>query len=140
MLEIKILTRGEQFFDITQTIKDTLSQHLKTLPPDSRSGELFIHLPHTSAALFFMEGHEASAQHDVCEFLKNLAHKDLPFITHTTEGWDDSPSHMKALTAGSQIFLLVNDGKICLGQWQSIFLGEFRQGQKERTLWLRYRP
>ena len=70
-------------------------------------------------------------------YLKHLAPRNLPFITHTAEGPDDSPSHMKAITTGHSLQIIVNEGKLILGTWQGLYLTEFRDGVHSRKIHLK---
>tara|TARA_B100000886_G_C20365738_1_gene467235 strand:- start:44 stop:454 length:411 start_codon:yes stop_codon:yes gene_type:complete len=128
---IEVTTSGEQFYDITDKIRDI------SLVSD---GTLQLFLPHTSCALCISEAFDPSAISDVNEFMKNLAPRDLNFITHTAEGPDDSPSHMKSVLLQQSISIFVEEGKIVLGQWQGIYLAEFRDGQHLRKVYYKYIP
>ena len=81
-------TANEKFIDITKAIREINL---------SGDGTLHLFLPHTSCALAISEAHDPDAIRDVGEFMKNLAPRNLPFITHTAEGPDDSPSHMNSI-------------------------------------------
>lgn len=138
-IEIKIQTTGEKFQNITTLIQETLSNTIEQNRL-SDSGILFISCPHTSCALTINEAYEESAQLDMQSFLKHLAPRDLPFIVHTTEGPDDSPSHMKSMLLQQSLSLIVDHSKMLLGTWQGIYLAEFRDQKKTRSLYLKYSP
>ncbi len=101
-------------------------------------GILFIFIMHTSCALTISEDYDPSAKRDLERFFDHLAPRDLPFIEHTLEGPDDSPSHMKSALLHQHLALPVDNGKIQLGQWQGIFLAEFRDDQKTRKIHLKF--
>ncbi len=121
----QISTNGERFYDITQEIKNISIEG---------DGMLYLFLPHTSCALAISEAYDPSAISDVGQFFKHLAPRNLSFITHTAEGPDDSPSHMKSILLHQTLTLMVEDGQIKLGTWQGIYLAEFRDGQHERKV------
>ena len=79
-----------------------------------------------------MRGFDPDARIDMENFLQHLAPRNLSFITHTAEGPDDSPSHMKSILLNSGLQLFIDNGKLVLGQWQAIYLAEFRDGNHER--------
>ncbi len=131
-------TNGENFYNITDLIKKSLSSYLESLHQEKKSGLLCLFIPHTSCALTISEAFESSAIDDVKSFLKHIASRKLPFITHTTEGADDSPSHMKSILLQQSINLIVEKGEIILGTWQGIFLAEFRDDPKNRKIHLKF--
>lgn len=126
---LKIKTNGESFINITDQIK---SIEL------SGDGVLYLFLPHTSCALCISEAFDPDAISDVNLFMQQLAPRNLKFIKHKTEGPDDSPSHMKSILLHQTITLLVEQGKIILGQWQGVFLAEFRDGIHHREIFVKY--
>lgn len=132
MVEIKIETRGEQFYSITKEIESAIKI------PDNSNGVLTIYCPHTSCALTINENYDSSARKDMENFLKYLAPRNLAFIKHTAEGPDDSPSHMKSILLQNSIQLIVANGKIKLGTWQGVYLCEFRDAPHTRKIWLNY--
>jgi secondary thiamine-phosphate synthase enzyme len=132
--EFTVKTDGERFYSITDEI---LVQH-RLLNPEYASGSLLLYLPHTSCALCINENHEPSAMADMQNFLKHLAPLNLGFITHKTEGQDDSPSHMKSILLQTSLMFIVDKGKIILGEWQGIFLCEFRHAPKNRRVYLKF--
>ena len=71
-------------------------------------------------------------------FMKHLAPRNLNFITHTLEGPDDSPSHMKSILLQSSLAIPVDKGEIFLGRWQGLYLAEFRDQPKRREILLKF--
>ena len=131
-------TSGERFYNITQQVQSALDDLMKQSP--SPSGVLTLFNPHTSCALTINEAHDISAANDMENFLKHLAPRELPFITHTMEGSDDSPSHMKSILLQTSLQLIVEEGNLVLGTWQGIYLCEFRDAPKQRSLYLKFIP
>ena len=128
--EIEILTEGEKFYNITEQIQESLEA--------GKSGILVLYMPHTSCALTISEAFDPSAATDMQNFLRHLAPNNLAFIQHSSEGPDDSPSHMKSILLQQTLCLIVENGKLVLGKWQGIYLAEFRTGHKRRKLLLKF--
>lgn len=135
LLELSFQNHGERFYDITNEVKSSLNQ-INAL----NNGLLYLFCLHTSCALTISESFDPSAKNDLEEFLKNLAPRNAKFITHTTEGPDDSPSHMKSILLNQHICLPVVDGNLLLGTWQGIYLAEFRDAPHKRKIMLKYMP
>ena len=127
---LMIETSGEGFYEITDQVKRSVD--LKA------SGLLTLFIPHTSCALTINESFDPSAKKDMEEFLKHLAPRNLSFITHTAEGPDDSPSHMKSILLQNSLQFIVEGGEIVMGQWQGVYLCEFRDGGKSRELFVKF--
>tara|TARA_B100002051_G_C16610359_1_gene572809 strand:+ start:575 stop:1003 length:429 start_codon:yes stop_codon:yes gene_type:complete len=130
-------TSGEKFYDITSSLnsffKKEVTPHFK-----SNSGVLHLFLQHTSCALTISEAYDPSAKKDLESFMKHLAPRNLNFITHTLEGPDDSPSHMKSILLQSSLTVPINKGGIFLGKWQGLYLAEFRDEPKRREILLKF--
>jgi secondary thiamine-phosphate synthase enzyme len=135
-----ITTNGERFYNITSQIKNSLTILMEHSSSDASSGILHLFTGHTSCALTISESYDPSAAMDVVNFMKHIAPTDLPFITHTQEGIDDSPSHMKSVLLQQSIALIVDNNQLVLGRWQGIYLAEFRTGSKQRDILLKFQP
>ncbi|GAB4411205.1 MAG: secondary thiamine-phosphate synthase enzyme YjbQ [Bacteriovoracaceae bacterium] len=133
MKTVTIKTHGEQFYSITKVIEGALAELAH-----NENGVLYIYCPHTSCGLALNESFETTAVNDMQEFLKHLAPRNLKFITHTSEGPDDSPSHMKSLLIQNSLTIFVEQGRLKMGQWQGLYLCEFRDAPKERKMWLKF--
>ncbi len=89
---------------------------------------------HTSCSLVLMENADPSARHDLEAWLDRLVREDDPHFTHTLEGADDMPSHIKmALTRTSESVPFAN-GRLLLGTWQGIYLWEHRHAPHARNV------
>ncbi len=102
-----------------------------TLPPN---GVLHLFLQHTSAALAINENASPDVRHDMDRALERLVPEDPRFYTHTEEGPDDMPAHVKSVLCGNAVSIPIVDGKLALGRWQGIYLLEFRREAGPRTL------
>lgn len=89
---------------------------------------------HTSCSLIVFENADPSARADLEGWFNRLVPENDPGFTHTAEGADDMPSHLKmALTRTSET-VPVADGRLLLGTWQGVFLWEHRAAQHQREL------
>lgn len=131
--KLPIETGGERFYDITKEVHSSLKQNCS-----EQNGLLILFNPHTSCGLTINESYDPSARTDMEKFLKHLAPRNLAFIEHDDEGPDDSPSHMKSILLQNSLQLIVEDGQIQMGQWQGIYLCEFRDDPKLRNLKLKF--
>ena len=114
--------------DITQPVAQLVAE---TTRPE---GLCTLYIQHTSASLLIQENYDASARHDLELWLNRLVPESDPLYTHTLEGVDDMPAHIKsALTATSLAIPIINN-KLALGTWQGIFLWEHRHGARNRQI------
>lgn len=100
--------------------------------PQNAMLEVFIR--HTSAALTINENADPSVRVDLERSFDQLAPENQAFYTHTMEGPDDMPAHIKAALMGSSVRIPVVDGRPALGTWQGIYLCEFRNRAAGREL------
>ncbi len=124
---IELPAFGRGFHLITDVILDQLPK----LPV---SGILQIFIQHTSAGLSINENADPDVRHDFQLYFKHLAPENLPGIIHTDEGPDDMPAHVLASLMGSSVQIPIINGRLALGRWQGIFLGEFRTSRRKRTV------
>jgi secondary thiamine-phosphate synthase enzyme len=89
---------------------------------------------HTSASLTIQENADPSAQRDLENWLNRLVPEKNPVFTHTDEGPDDMPSHIKAALTSTTLSIPILDGRPALGTWQGIFLWEHRRSPKRRQI------
>ncbi len=93
-----------------------------------------IMVQHTSASLTIQENADPSARHDLERWLNRLVEEDDPLYTHTSEGPDDMPSHIKSALTATTLGIPVAEGRLALGTWQGIYLWEHRRHGRVRTL------
>lgn len=99
-----------------------------------RNGLVHVFCRHTSCSLVIMENADPSARRDLERFMDRLVPENDTGFTHTVEGPDDMPSHIKmALTRTSET-VPVADGRMLLGTWQGIYLWEHRATSHSREL------
>lgn len=91
-----------------------------------RVGLLHLWLQHTSASLTVNENADPAVRRDFEHFFNRLVPQDEPGYEHDYEGPDDLPAHFKGSLLGFQLQLPIQDGRLALGTWQGIYLGEHR--------------
>ncbi|MED5609363.1 secondary thiamine-phosphate synthase enzyme YjbQ [Pseudomonas sp. JH-2] len=91
-----------------------------------RAGLLHLLLQHTSASLTLNENADPSVRRDFERFFNRLVPQGERGYEHDYEGPDDLPAHFKASLLGCQLTLPVSAGRLALGTWQGIYLGEHR--------------
>ena len=90
---------------------------------------------HTSASLTIQENADPSARRDLEDWLRRLVPEDDPNFTHTLEGADDMPSHIKAALTSTTLSIPIWNGSLALGAWQGVYLWEHRrQGSTRRCV------
>jgi secondary thiamine-phosphate synthase enzyme len=99
---------------------------LSQIPSLPSEGLLHILIKHTSAGLTINENADPSVRIDFESIFNELVKENLPFLTHTLEGPDDMPAHIKASLVGFSVSIPIVQGKLDLGTWQDIYLCEFR--------------
>ena len=99
-----------------------------------REGLCTLFLQHTSASLTIQENADPSASRDLERWLNRLVPERDPLFTHTAEGPDDMPSHVKAALTSTSLSIPVIAGRLALGTWQGIFLWEHRRNSRPRRL------
>jgi secondary thiamine-phosphate synthase enzyme len=106
-------------------------QHLGSLPSN---GVLHLFIQHTSAGLTINENADPTVLQDFESSFNELVPENAPYYVHTLEGPDDMPAHIKSTLTGSSVSMPITDGRLNLGVWQGIYLCEFRNRPRARTL------
>lgn len=99
-----------------------------------RVGMAHIFIRHTSASLALNENASADVRRDFESWFSEAVPEGAGYWTHTIEGPDDMPAHVKAALLGSSLSLPVSNGALALGTWQGIYLCEHRDGASGREL------
>ena len=121
-------TRGKGTYEITEEVARGVAES------GIETGTVCVFVRHTSASLVIMENADPSARRDLEEYFERLVPEDTPWFSHTLEGADDMPSHIRmALTRTSEVVPVV-DGRLALGTWQGIFLFEHRRHPHRRQV------
>ena len=101
---------------------------------DLRAGLLHVHIRHTSASLTLNENASPDVRRDFESWFDDAVPEDFAAWTHTLEGPDDMPAHVKASLLGPALSLPVSQGALALGTWQGIYLCEHRDRGGARSL------
>jgi len=135
MLErLTVRTPGRGLYEITREVRQVVRDS------GAADGLCTLFLQHTSASLTIQENADPSARRDLERWLDRLVPENDPLYTHTLEGPDDMPSHIKAALTATSLAIPMIDGDLALGTWQGIFLWEHRSGAKQRHLVLHLGP
>lgn len=119
--ELTLRPRKRGFHLITDEILGQISE-IK----DFNVGILSLHLKHTSASLSINECADPEVRSDMEQYFNHIIPENTPYFEHTYEGADDMPAHIKSTLIGTSITLPITNGKVNLGTWQGIYLGEHR--------------
>lgn len=110
--------------------------HVQKLVREAKiqEGLCTLFIQHTSASLLIQENYDSSAQYDLENWLNRLVPENDPLYTHTLEGPDDMPAHIKAALTATSLGIPILSGQLALGQWQGIYLWEHRHFAGERRV------
>ena len=125
---IEIQTTGRGFVEFTDRIREAVRA------ADIRTGLVHVFCKHTSCSLVIQENADPSAQYDMERWLERLAPENDPDYTHTLEGSDDMPSHLRAMVTRTSETIPVVDGAPAFGTWQGIYLCEHRSNPHNRKV------
>ena len=101
---------------------------------DVRVGLAHLFIRHTSASLTLNENASPDVRRDFESWFDAAVPEDAPYWTHTLEGPDDMPAHIKASLLGPALSLPIRDGRLALGTWQGVYLCEHRDRGGPRSL------
>ena len=97
-------------------------------------GLLNVFILHTSASITLNENMDSSVRDDFKSFFNRLVPENQNYFTHTYEGSDDMPAHLKSSILGSSIVIPISNGSLKLGTWQGIYLCEHRKDANARNI------
>ena len=121
--------RRTQLVDVTREVQRAVTES------GVKSGVCCLYVPHTTAGILINEHADPDVASDIEAALDRLIPRNGPY--RHSEG--NSDSHIKAALAGSSVSVFIEGGKLALGRWQGIFLGEF-DGPRDRSLCLKILP
>ena len=129
MLErFTVKTLGQGLIDITGRVEQVLRESAV------EQGLCTVFIQHTSASLIIQENADPSAKGDLERWLNKLVPEKDPIFTHTAEGPDDMPSHIKAALTATSLGIPITSGQLMLGNWQGIYLWEHRRSAHNRSV------
>jgi secondary thiamine-phosphate synthase enzyme len=127
---LRIMPKPRGFHLIDREIIEALGREIAGIS----IGTLHLFLKHTSASLALGENYEREVRDDLESFFNDIASEEKPYYTHTYEGADDMPAHIKSVMIGASITIPITDGRLNLGTWQGIYLNEHRNHAGSREV------
>jgi len=125
---VRVRTHGQGLFEITRDIQDWVRDTA------IHDGLLTVFCRHTSASLTIQENADPDVQYDLQTFFKQLVREDPSLYTHTSEGADDMPAHIRSALTDVSLSIPVMEGRAVLGTWQGVYLFEHRARGHERQV------
>lgn len=101
---------------------------------DVKAGLLHVFIKHTSASLTINENADPTVRQDFESHFNRYIPENAPYYKHDYEGSDDMPAHLKASTLGASVTIPITNGRLNLGTWQGIYLGEHRDRGGRRSI------
>ena len=119
---------GQGLYDITAQISSAVASS------GVQDGLATVFIQHTSASLLIQENADPAVQADLQNWLSRLVLENDPLYTHTQEGPDDMPAHIKGALTAVQVAVPVMQGALALGVWQGVYLWEHRHSARTRSI------
>jgi secondary thiamine-phosphate synthase enzyme len=130
--EITVRTRGQGLYEITGEVRAIVEEQ------GAEGGLLTLFIRHTSASLLIQENADPDVQRDLMAYFARLvppaSDPTMGYLTHTLEGPDDMPAHIKAALLPVSLSVPLINGRMALGRWQGIYLFEHRDAPHERQI------
>ena len=126
--ELVVQTSGRELYEVTREVAAAVYE------AGIQTGLCVVFCRHTSCSLVIQENADPSARRDLCAWLCRMAPEGDPEYTHTSEGADDMPSHLRSVLTSTSETIPVAGGHLVLGTWQGIFLAEHRERGHRRRL------
>jgi secondary thiamine-phosphate synthase enzyme len=126
--EFTFLTKGKGTHEITQKIGEIVRAS------QIQTGVATVFIRHTGASLIIFENADATARVDLEAFFARLVPEGAEYFSHTLEGPDDMPSHIRTVLTRSSESIPVRRGELELGTWQGIFVYEHRREPHQRSV------
>jgi len=118
--EIRVNTSGRGTYDLSQDVANAVRES------GIGAGLCHLFICHTSASLMLCENADPSVRRDLETFMSKQVPDGDPMFTHTAEGPDDMPAHVRSVLTQSDLNIPVREGQCALGTWQGIYLWEHR--------------
>lgn len=128
--ELTIATDGRGTYSLTDAVNRAVSES------GLRTGICHIFIRHTSASLMLCENADPDVMRDLEAFMARTVPDGDPLYTHTAEGPDDMPAHVRSVLTQSDLNLPIRNGACALGTWQGVYLWEHRHAPHTRTVLL----
>lgn len=128
--EIRISTEGRGTYDLSGEIRNAVKAS------GIHTGMCHVFIRHTSASLIIGENADPAVMTDLETFMKRQVPDGDPMFTHTAEGPDDMPAHVRSVLTQTDLNVPISGGQCALGTWQGIYLWEHRMAPHERKVLL----
>jgi secondary thiamine-phosphate synthase enzyme len=125
---LRVAVRGQGLHEFTDQVEEVVASS------GISEGICTVFVQHTSASLTIQENADPSARRDLEEWLNRLVREGDPLFTHTLEGADDMPSHIKSALTATSLSIPVMGSRLALGTWQGIYLWEHRRAPGSRNV------
>ena len=126
--EIRVGTTGRGTYDISRDVQAAVQESGVGI------GICHVFVQHTSASLMLCENADPSVRRDLETFMQRQVPDGDPMFTHTAEGPDDMPAHVRSVLTQTDLNIPVRDGRCALGTWQGIYLWEHRTAPHARRV------
>ena len=126
--QLTIQTRGQGLYEFTDKVRAIVAG------TETDTGLCTVFVRHTSASLVIQENADPSAKRDLKAWLRRLVPERDELYTHTSEGPDDMPAHIKAALTATSIAIPIMSRELALGTWQGIYLWEHRTAPQTRRI------
>ena len=121
-------TNGQKLYEFTDSTLNWIKKN------NFKNGMINLSVQHTSASLIVQENADPDVQTDLISYFDKLAPMNNELYSHTVEGKDDMPAHIKSSLTNNQIALSLKNTELLLGTWQGIFLFEHRIEAQRRII------
>jgi len=121
-------TNGQKLYEFTDSTLNWIKKN------NFKNGMINLSIQHTSASLIIQENADPDVKTDLISYFNKLAPMNNELYSHTVEGKDDMPAHIKSSLTNNQIALSLKNTELLLGTWQGIFLFEHRIEARRRTI------
>lgn len=126
--KLAIATRGRGTYDLTRDVAEVVRAS------GVRDGLATVFVHHTSASLIVSENADPAVRRDLEAFVARLVPDGDALFTHTAEGDDDMPAHVRSVLTQTSIGIPVEGGRLALGTWQGLYLWEHRTTPHTRSV------
>ena len=126
--QLEIRTHGKGLYEITRELQSKIDRC------GVGNGTATVFVQHTSCSVIIMENADPTARRDLEEFFDRLVAEDADYFTHSSEGSDDMPSHIRMVLTRTSETVPIVDRQMQLGTWQGIFLFEHRRAPHRRKI------
>ncbi|MRX27546.1 YjbQ family protein [Kangiella sp. HZ709] len=113
---ITIQTKGQKLYEFTEKIVALINKS------NTNNGLCNLFVQHTSCSLIIQENADPSAKRDLENWMNRQVPENDPLYTHTFEGADDMPAHIKSILTATNLSIPIIEGRLALGTWQGVYL------------------